>query len=285
MISIENKGGLEYLSTIIDGSVDLILTDPPYIISRESGMEEFSKTVSNGTGKRTEEEWNEYYIKNKEKIDKKKEDINVFKNNYLQYGSIYGKKFAVNTKFGDWDEKFTLEKLEEFVGEYYKKLRKGGTIIMFFDIWKMGLLREIFERAGGYSKAGKPRGFSKIRLVEWAKTNPQPRNQRVTYLSNAKEYAIVGVKGSKATFNSKYDFGTYSYPFPSGKGRLHPTQKSLDLFVDLINKHSNEGALVLDCFLGSGTTALAAHNTNRKFIGCELDEEYFTKAMARINKC
>lgn len=275
MISFENREGLDYLSTIVDGSVDLILTDPPYIISRESGMEEFFKTVLNGTGKRTEEEWNEYYSKNMENINNKKEDISVFRNNYLQYGSIYGKKYAVNTKFGDWDETFTLEKLEEFVREYYKKLRKGGTIIMFFDIWKMGLLREIFERAGGYTKGGKPRGFSKIRLIEWEKTNPQPRNQRVTYLSNAKEYAIVGVKGSKATFNSKYDSGTYRYPFPGGKSRFHPTQKSLDLFVELINKHSNPDDLVLDTFLGGGTTAKACAITGRRFMGCEVCEEYY----------
>jgi len=277
MISFENREGLDYLTTIEDGSVDLILTDPPYIISKDSGMEEFSKTVSSGTGERSEEEWEEYYSKNIDTIEKKKGKLSVFRKNYLQYGSIYGKKYAVNTKFGDWDEEFTLEKLEEFVGEYYKKLRKGGTIIMFFDIWKMGVLRDIFERAGGYSKAGKPRGFSKIRLVEWAKTNPQPRNQRVTYLSNAKEYAIVGVKGSKAIFNSKYDFGTYSYPFPSGKGRLHPTQKSLDLFVDLINKHSNPDDLVLDTFLGGGTTAKACKITGRRFIGCEVCEEYYNK--------
>ena len=275
MISFENREGLDYLTTVKDGSVDLILTDPPYIISRDSGMEEFSKTVSSGTGERSEEEWEAYYSKNIDTIEKKKGKLSVFRKNYLQYGSIYGKKYAVNTKFGDWDEEFTLEKLEEFVGEYYKKLRKGGTIIMFFDVWKMGVLREIFERAGGYSKAGKPRGFSKIRLVEWAKTNPQPRNQRVTYLSNAKEYAIVGVKGSKATFNSKYDFGTYSYPFPSGKGRLHPTQKSLDLFVDLINKHSNPDDLVLDTFLGGGTTAKACSITGRRFIGCEVCKEYY----------
>ena len=275
MISFENREGLDYLSTVKDGSVDLVLTDPPYIISRDSGMEEFSKVVSSGTGERSVEEWEEYYSKNIDTIEKKKGKLSVFRKNYLQYGSIYGKKYAVNTKFGDWDEKFTLEKLEEFVGEYYKKLRKGGTIIMFFDIWKMGLLREIFERAGGYTKRGKPRGFSKIRLIEWAKTNPQPRNQRVTYLSNAKEYAIVGVKGSKATFNSKYDFGTYSYPFPSGKGRLHPTQKSLDLFVDLINKHSNPNDLVLDTFLGGGTTAKACRITGRRFIGCEISKEYY----------
>jgi len=52
----------------------------------------------------------------------------------------------------------------------------------------------------------------------------------------------------------------------------------------LIEKHSNEGDLVLDCFAGSATTAIAAINTNRNFIGCELQEEYFHKAKERIKR-
>jgi len=56
------------------------------------------------------------------------------------------------------------------------------------------------------------------------------------------------------------------------------------LFEELVKKHSNEGDVVLDCFLGSGTTALAAHNTGRKFIGCELDEEYYKKMLNRLEK-
>ena len=54
-------------------------------------------------------------------------------------------------------------------------------------------------------------------------------------------------------------------------------------FEELIKKHSNEGDIVLDCFLGSGTTAVAAMNTKRDFIGCELDKEYFEKTIMRIN--
>lgn len=50
----------------------------------------------------------------------------------------------------------------------------------------------------------------------------------------------------------------------------------------LIQKHSNEGDTVLDCFAGSCTTGVAALNTNRNFIGCEIDKDYFDKATARV---
>ena len=74
----------------------------------------------------------------------------------------------------------------------------------------------------------------------------------------------------------------YKYPIYAGKDRFHPTQKSLPMFEELIRKHSNEGDLVLDCFLGSGTTAVAALNTDRKFVGCELSEEYYIKSLERL---
>jgi DNA modification methylase len=90
------------------------------------------------------------------------------------------------------------------------------------------------------------------------------------------------VKKGSSTFNSKYDNAVYEYPLQGGKWRFHPTQKSLPLFEDLILKHSNEGDTVLDCFLGSGTTAVAAAKNNRKFIGCEMSEEYYQKSLDRL---
>jgi site-specific DNA-methyltransferase (adenine-specific) len=124
--------------------------------------------------------------------------------------------------------------------------------------------------------------FKQMRLIEWVKTNPPPINSNVNYLSNSREIAVLGVKKGKPTFNSSYDNGIYEYPVYGGKDRFHPTQKSLPLFEELIKKHCNEGDLVLDCFLGSGTTAIAALNTGRSFVGCELGKEYCDKAKERL---
>jgi site-specific DNA-methyltransferase (adenine-specific) len=64
--------------------------------------------------------------------------------------------------------------------------------------------------------------------------------------------------------------------------RVHPTQKPVDLLEYLIKTYTNEGELVLDFTMGSGSTGVACVNTNRKFIGIELDENYFNIATNRI---
>ena len=125
--------------------------------------------------------------------------------------------------------------------------------------------------------------FKQIRFIEWIKTNPQPLNSSKNYLTNCREIALLGVKGGKPTFNSKYDNAIYHFPLQGGKNRFHPTQKSLKLFEELVKKHSNEGDTVLDTFLGSGTTAVACKNTNRKCIGAELEKKYYDKIMKLIN--
>ena len=65
-------------------------------------------------------------------------------------------------------------------------------------------------------------------------------------------------------------------------GKLHPTQKPTALLEYLINTYSNEYDVVLDNCMGSGSTGVACINTNRKFIGIELDEKYFRIAEERI---
>lgn len=265
-------GRLLLRDRVPDNSIDLILTDPPYIISHESGMNAHFNAVkkneeSNVEYMKTGEEWESYKAKHSIKNDDKKD-------NYMKYGTIYGKKYCVKTDYGKWDSEFTIETLDEFIGQYYKKLKRGGTLILFFDIWKISLLKEIMEK----------HKFKQIRFIEWIKTNPQPLNSKTNYLTNCREIALLGVKGGKPVFNSKYDNGIYHFPLQGGRGRFHPTQKSIALFQELIKKHSNEGDAVMDTFLGGGTTALASIATNRRFIGCELDANYFVKSKQIIDE-
>lgn len=70
---------------------------------------------------------------------------------------------------------------------------------------------------------------------------------------------------------------------PNRKGKLHPTQKPVELCEWLIKTYSNEGDTVLDNCMGSGTTGVAAMNTNRDFIGIEMNKDYFEIAKERLN--
>ena len=69
-----------------------------------------------------------------------------------------------------------------------------------------------------------------------------------------------------------------------GRGALHPTQKPVALLEYLIKTYTNEGDLVLDFTMGSGSTGVACINTNRKFVGIELDEKYFNIAKKRLEE-
>lgn len=69
---------------------------------------------------------------------------------------------------------------------------------------------------------------------------------------------------------------------PNRKGKLHPTQKPVDLLEYLIKTYTNEEDIVLDTFMGSGSTGVACKNTNRNFIGYELDKDYFNIAEKRL---
>jgi len=87
----------------------------------------------------------------------------------------------------------------------------------------------------------------------------------------------------------EYKQQTAGYPkklirYKRDKGSLHPTQKPVALMEYLIKTYTNEGETVLDFTMGSGTTGVAAKNLGRKFIGIELDKEYFKIAEKRINE-
>ena len=225
---IECSDFKDFLQSLGKNSVDLVLTDPPYGVSRKTGF----SSVKNGVH-----------------------------------------RFAVSMDFGEWDHQQI--DLEYLAHETYRVLRRGGTAIVWYDLWKISHLYDELVNAG----------FKMLRIIVWNKANPVPLNSRCTYLSNSREVAVVGVKGGSPTFNSAYDSGDYSFPIPRhGGNRIHPTQKPLDLFRELIRKHSNPGDLVVDPFLGSGTTSVAALQEGRAFAGCDIDESYTQAAKTRMRQ-
>ena len=225
LISLKTIDFKVLLRGIKPNTADLILTDPPYSISKKTGFKKLGKK------------------------------------------SI--ERFAISMDFGKWDHQEI--NLKSFAELSYKSLRTGGTIICFYDLWKITNVQDAFMQAG----------FGMIRLIIWEKTNPVPINSKSIYLSNSREVAVLAVKGGKPTFNSKYDNGVYNFPIHREK-RIHPTQKPLKLMEALIEKHSKIDDLVVDPFLGSGSTALASYKLKRRFIGGDKDSNYITKARKRL---
>ena len=224
---------LQELPKIESNSIDLIITDPPYLISRDSNFKQISDSAS----------------------------------------KEMSTKYNISIDFGDWD-KVELD-FNYLFKEWFRILKKGGTLIVFYDVWKSNEIKESANIVG----------FKQPRVCAWTKTNPVPINSKTNYLSNATEYFFTFVKGGKPTFNSVYDNGFYKFPICHGKERLqHPTQKPLSLISQLIEKHSNSGDLVLDNFAGTGTVGEACVKLGRDYILIEKEETYFNMIGDRLNK-
>lgn len=212
---------LEKLKTIPDESVDHIITDPPYGVSKK----------------------NNFHTMGRSGID-----------------------------FGEWDKDFDQT---AWLDEAYRVLKKGGSLIIF-NGWR---------NLGHIANSGESIGFITKDIIRWIKQNPMPRNRDRRYIVDF-EFAIWMVKDGKWVFNrlnDTYDRPEYNYPTVAGKEKtIHTTQKPVALMEEMIRRHTNEGQIVLDPFMGSGTTGEACINTGRDFIGIELNEEYFNVAKNRI---
>ncbi len=122
-------------------------------------------------------------------------------------------------------------------------------------------------------------------LLTWHKSNPIPTCKN-KYLSDT-EYLLFFRKDGVPIYGS-YNTKKKYYITPTNKKDKdkygHPTIKPLDIIENLIINSSKEGDIVLDPFLGSGTTAVAAINTNRHYIGFEVDPKYFDIACQRLDE-
>ena len=198
---------------------------------------------------------------------------NISKNNNLS--TMRGNRTGVD--FGDWDRgEFDLF---SWIPKYTKLLDKNGSIIIFCSYRYISYIADVLESVDCEM-------IVKDILI-WQKSNPMPRNIQRRYVQDM-EFAIWAVKkNSKWVFNKPADVSYLRSIFKtatvSGKERIgHPTQKSEKLMEDIISIHTNPGDIVLDPFMGVGTTGLAAKRLDRGFIGIELEKEYYKTAEKRM---
>lgn len=118
-----------------------------------------------------------------------------------------------------------------------------------------------------------------VRPIIWEKTNPSPMNGQYIYLSGV-EFAVWFKKSGAKVFNTHCKNTVFRHP--NGRSKLHPTEKNHELLKELILDNTNEGDIVFDPCMGSGSHGVIALKNNRKFIGIELDPTYFNIAKERI---
>lgn len=182
----------------------------------------------------------------------------------------------------DWDNlnyEQWIKSLDLFFQEAAQIIKIGGSMIVFMAIIKVESVIKIAEKHGFYYKT----------TGIWHKLNPMPRNMNLHFVNSTEAWIYFTYKTKTGTFNNNgdviHDFVETALTVRSEKtyGK-HPTQKPIQLMEHFIKILSNKGDLVIDPFMGSGSTGVAAKLLGRNFIGIEINQTYFTIAKNRIEE-
>lgn len=200
-----------------------------------------------------------------------------------------------------WDAVIDLDSLWS---QYERIIKDNGAIVLF--------AQTPFDKVLGSSNL-------KLLKYEWiwdkklatghlnAKKMPMKRHENIlvfykklpiynAQMSIGKPYNKGGILGKTANYGKqrevenksetghRYPTSIIQFSNANRKNRVHPTQKPVELLEYLIKTYTNEGELVLDNCMGSGSTGVACQNTGRKFIGIELDDKYFEISKNRLNE-
>ena len=183
----------------------------------------------------------------------------------IPYGTVSRSSNGLRNLNKEYADEETFE-LEEFLDSVYRITK--NSICIFCGKEQFSFIYEYFAKKQGT-----------VRPIIWEKTNPSPMNGQYVYESGV-ELAVWFKKKGARTFNAFCKNTVFRYP--NGKKDIHPTQKNLDLFKELILDNSNSGDIIFDPCMGSGTTAVASIQLDRKYYGFEINKEAFEKLIERI---
>lgn len=201
-----------------------------------------------------------------------------------------------------WDTVIPFEPLWE---QYNRVIKNNGAIVLFGSEPFSSYLRMSNIKNYKYDwiwdkVTAKGHLVAKIRPMQETENISVFGNSKITYYPIMElrekerkdvnvEYSRTEIMGGKTTKEMEKITRKYRYPKniirvsnASQKDKFHPTQKPVALLEYLIKTYTNEGDIVLDNCMGSGSTGVACVNTNRNFIGIELDKDYFNIAKERI---
>lgn len=315
---------LELMKEIPSGSVDLILTDPPYgttackwdsVIPFEPMWEQLKRIVKRGGAivlfgsepfssllRASNIDWYKYdWIWEKEQSSsglqakiapmKIHEIISVFGDNRPPFDTTTAfdnlKKYMISEreKMG-LSNKQLKELLQSDMASHYFTTKSQFTIPVksaYEKLQKTGLFNRDYSDIRREYDAENEKIKAKRKEEQFSTYNPQMTNGKAYKGHFAPDAEVHGKSTHYVKDNNGTRYPTSVLRFNRAKG-LHPTQKPVALLEYLIKTYTNEGETVLDFTMGSGSTGVACVNTNRHFIGIELDEGYFNIAKKRIEE-
>lgn len=162
-----------------------------------------------------------------------------------------------------------LDWLDDFVEEIFRVSKNNTAHYMLCSFHHIDIFKQAIQKR-----------FKVKNIITWVKNNTSMGDLKGDFAPKT-EFIIFFQKGRRL-INGKRDSNVFEYN--KTKNELHPTQKPVDMTEYMLSKFSDEGNVILNPFMGSGTTGVACVNTNRNFIGMELDCDYFKVAEQRINE-
>ena len=167
------------------------------------------------------------------------------------------------------DTNFDL--IKDIMPLLFELLNDGGAVYMFCNANHIDYFKQQIEQH-----------FKLKNILIWIKNNWSAGDLKGAYAKQT-EFILFANKG-RHLLNGARDTDTLYYNRVVGNMQLHQNQKPVDLLTFLINKSSKPNDTILDCFMGSGSTGVACMETNRNFIGIELDEKYYNIAKKRCSE-
>lgn len=179
----------------------------------------------------------------------------------------------INNDLAKWDKDFDPASLKN---EFMRILKPSGNVMAFCSYNLIGKWHSTFDPL-----------FDTFQFFVWHKTNPVPKFRKAGFLNSCELIVCMWNKGHTWNFGKQNEMHNFfESPICMGPERLkepkHPTQKPVAILEHLLKIATNRGDTVLDPFMGVGSTGIAALKNNRKFVGIELEKDYFDAAKKRL---